>query len=427
MADDDDDLDEYDVDAFLRERLNTAAFRRDWSRKRAREISHHHERAQLLTLSYSYSVSAVHRFREHFFENCRKTAEEVDAQLLAKFVAGHATDLLALARDKLMTMYLADNGSAAAAAKLGDVPQEASPDVVDAILRGEPIPDPGVTVTVHDATGVKPGASGSDKDVRDAMRVSLAKPKTMPGPQTPDEIDELAAHLYALSPWMREVVDCWRSEMLDSLEERGFAQLPPTLMVGPHGCGKTFLAEEAARAMGRPWKRLEGSTMTSAFQVSGGDFLWRHSHACEPVRMIAETGSANPVVIFDEVEKVSPSSGGDARKAMLPLLQRSTASSYPEPYLQAKVDLSHVDWILLANDLEGLPAPLLDRVHVFRVSYPQGEDLYRTVARALAKEAVGEEVIKAVVAGIEAGNLSLRGIDRIKARFRAINRRPIIN
>lgn len=424
---DDDDLDEYDADVFHQERLIPARLRKDWDHRRNRTASLHHDRAQLLTLANSYSTTALPRFRDQLRYNCGMTLEEIDRRLLKVFVGGHAMDLLALAHDRMHQMYLAECGSDSAAKKLAaEKADDGKAEMIAVLIAGQAEAE-GRRVVIHDAQGLTTGKSGSDKDNRDTLRVSLAAPKTLLGPADRAAVDEVVAKLYATSPWMREVINFTWSAMLDNLDERGTASIPPLLLVGPPGCGKTYVAEQLAGLLGRPWKRLDGATMTSAFPLAGGDFLWRNSHPSEAVRLIASSGAANPVIVVDEVEKATGSSGGDARLALLPLLQRDTASRYQDPYLQAQINLSHVDWILLANRTDSLPPPLLDRVNVFNVSYPEGEDLFQTVERALAAEAADPAVIKSVVAGIKSGAMTLRGIDRIKSRLRAINRRPLLH
>lgn len=121
------------------------------------------------------------------------------------------------------------------------------------------------------------------------------------------------------------------------------------------------------------------------------------------------------------------SSGGDARKALLPLLQRATAKTYPDPYLQARVDLSYTDWLLLANDVEGLPAPLLDRVKLFRVGYPSGPHLRALLERQLGELDACGAAIDLLYAEFEAGRATLRTLDRIKSSLRQAMRRPILH
>ncbi|MEA5159955.1 AAA family ATPase [Cereibacter johrii] len=292
-----------------------------------------------------------------------------------------------------------------------------------------PIPAGHVIVHRCSLDMTKLSTSSSDRAVvRDRMRIELAAPKRVAGPVTIDRVDTVFAETFAISPWVPGALEYLRQGALDSLDEgRGFT-LPPVLLVGPPGCGKTHLAMTLARIAELASVRLEGSTMCGAFSIGGSDFQWGHSHPGEPVARIHASGTANPLIVVDEIEKVSTGgTGGDPRTALLPLLQRSTAESYRCPYLQDQIDLSRISWILTANSLAGLPAPLLDRVTVFEVGYPTGADLLATVRRALGDLAVDESVIAAVVDGIESGRMTLRALDRIKARLRAVNRQPVLH
>ncbi|EKX56432.1 hypothetical protein SAMN05421763_11422 [[Luteovulum] sphaeroides subsp. megalophilum] len=84
-------------------------------------------------------------------------------------------------------------------------------------------------------------------------------------------------------------------------------------------------------------------------------------------------------------------------------------------------------WILTANGLEGLSAPLLDRVTVFQARHPTGSDLERLVIRVLDGLEVDERVVMRITAEIEGGRLTLRGLDRLKNNFRALGRRPMLH
>lgn len=227
---------------------------------------------------------------------------------------------------------------------------------------------------------------------------------------------------------MRNAVSWLWMQLKDSFDAGRPGHFSPVLLVGPPGCGKTYLAEMVAEYLGRAWKRLEGSSMTASFPVAGSDFQWNSSHPGEAVRLIEASGTANPIIVFDEIEKtVARSSGGDPQNALLPLLQQSTAATFSCPYLQAKIDLSGVGWILLANTIDHLPAPLLDRVTIFHVGYPTGKDLENTIRRALSEYAVDDAVIRQVVREIAAGRMTLRAIDRVKSRLRDVMRRPILH
>lgn len=346
------------------------------------------------------------------------------------FVRGYGMRNAKECRDQLLEIYELTHGVKPTEEKKvegkaevleGEAAQKAVEDIIG-------IPDG--FVKVHDASDIKADKKTWDNraDQRDKMRLELAKPKRICGPENIDQVDEIAARLYEESPWMRGVVNWLWMQLKDSKEAGRPGHFSPVLLVGPPGCGKTYLAEMAAEYLGRAWRRLEGSSMTASFPIGGSDFQWGNSHPSEAVRLIESSGTANPIILFDEVEKtVHKSSGGDPKNALLPLLQQSTAATFQCPYLQAKIDLSAVGWILLANSVDNLPAPLLDRVTVFHVGYPTGKDLENTIKRALHEYAVDDAVIRQVVREIEAGKMTLRAIDRLKARLRDINRRPMIH
>lgn len=299
-----------------------------------------------------------------------------------------------------------------------------------ALPPGEPsVPARHVIVHECNIDPLKISATSSDRSVvRDRMRVELSSPKKIAGPKDRDQVDILFSQVFAESSWMPPPLEfLWQSAIDSITDGRGF-QMAPVILVGPPGCGKTHTAMRIAEVAGIASSRLEGSTMAGSFAVGGSDFQWAGAHPGEPVKRIHESGVANPIMIFDEAEKAATGgTGGDPRAALLPLLQRSTAASYRCPYLQATVDLSRVSWILCVNSLEGLPAPLLDRVTAFEIGYPRGIDLVRLVIRVFDDLDVDERVIARVVQEIEDGKLTLRALDRIKARFRAIARQPMLN
>lgn len=286
---------------------------------------------------------------------------------------------------------------------------------------------PARSVQLHcdDATS-KAGILASRKDGRDELRKRLAQNKLLSGPATRHAVDELFSALYEESPWLSEPLTYMWHCAQDAVDDPGTGfSLPPTLLVGPPGCGKTHLAQRLSELSGCPSTRLDMSGLNAAFEIAGTEHTWRDSSPSAVVKLIDVSNTANPVMIIDEVDKAGRSNAGDPAQALLPLLQRSTAKDFRESYLQAVIDLSRVSWILLANDLQRVPAPLIDRCAVFQVGYPRGDDLRKLVSRRLVK--AEPEIVARVVAEIEAGRMSLRGLHRIAQEVRRISRQPMLN
>ena len=303
-----------------------------------------------------------------------------------------------------------------------------SPELLAARERLFPAPQTNhKEVILHHFTG--PISDRRDLKTRDQMREKLAEPKRLAGPQTVAAVDELFAQLLERAPWMRAPLEClWRSARENVAQGRGF-RVDPVLLLGGAGVGKTHLVQTLAALAEVPFRRLEGGVLTASFELGGTEVTWSTGTPGLAVRLIAETGAANPLILLDEVEKYTAGkgTGGDPRAALLPFLQRSTAASYACPYLQAPIDLSHVSWLLCANGLDGLSRPLLDRLTVFEVAAPRGPDLEALVQAVFAGLDLGADQMRNLCEAVADGRLSLRGLTRLAEGLRRYDDRPRLN
>lgn len=247
--------------------------------------------------------------------------------------------------------------------------------------------------------------------------------------------DEVAAALHAEMPWMAPATEAaWHA--LRRSAQRGDVglRLPPLLLNGPAGIGKSVWARRLAEMCTVPSCVIEVGSGSAGFRISGLERGWSSAAPLRPLETILQTGIANPIMVVDEACKMQTTNsdkgpGFPMANTMLALLEPATNKAWECPCYRMKFDMSHISWVMTSNDAEKVPMPLLNRCTVIELQRIGLRDLCafawaETTRRGLS-EASAEAIVMALAHPVARTKyVSLRGVIRMIERAEVLERRP---
>jgi ATP-dependent Lon protease len=157
----------------------------------------------------------------------------------------------------------------------------------------------------------------------------------------------------------------------------------PVLLLGEPGIGKTFLATQIADALGVNMTKLSSGGLDAGFQLCGSHSTWTSAQHGLMFDLLARSEYSTPVVVLDEVDKLSQGRTAPVLPVLLDLLEQRTAREFSDVFLKMNFDCSKCIFILTANYIEDVPPALLSRVNVFEIPKPDREQRFRIIQQEI--------------------------------------------
>jgi len=228
---------------------------------------------------------------------------------------------------------------------------------------------------VYDVAAVDKALQELSPTANDALRALYEKMLRLGGqrftvkPSTLPEIDSLCEEL----PNFTEVLEDIRKHIALCIGSEDSVELPPMLLLGAPGIGKTHFARRLAQLLGTGFGFVPMSSLTAGWVLSGASSQWKNAKPGKVFDTFLNGDYANPVIVVDEIDKASSDGQYDPLGALYELLEVETATRFVDEFVELPIDASGAVWLATANDPARIPEPLLNRLTVYEIDAPDAE------------------------------------------------------
>ena len=239
----------------------------------------------------------------------------------------------------------------------------------------------------------------ADKETKEKIKKEIQRFKVMPGGSQEANVLRTYIETVLEMPWKKTSRDNQdiihakevleedhygleqvKDRVLEFLAVRALTKKgtsPILCLVGPPGTGKTSIARSVARALGKKYVRISLGGIHDEAEIRGHRKTYVGAMPGRIADAMRQAGVANPLMLLDEIDKVSADYRGDVSSALLEVLDGEQNGKFRDHYLEIPLDLSGVLFIATANDVSTIPRPLLDRMEVIEVSsYTENEKFH---------------------------------------------------
>ena len=200
----------------------------------------------------------------------------------------------------------------------------------------------------------------------------------------PSALPEMEA-LFEELPNFAVVLEDIRKHLALCVDSNDSIELPPMLLLGEPGIGKTHFARKLAALLGTGFGFVPMSSLTAGWVLSGASSQWKNAKPGKVFDTFLNGDYANPVIVVDEVDKASSDGQYDPLGALYELLEVDTATRFVDEFVELPIDASGAVWLATANDASRIPEPILNRMAVYEIDAPD-EAGARRIAQTIYSE-----------------------------------------
>jgi ATP-dependent Lon protease len=243
---------------------------------------------------------------------------------------------------------------------------------------------------VYDVPTVEKALQGLSPTANEALRALYEKMLRLGGQRftvKPSALPEMDA-LFDELPNFTEVLQDVRRQLALCVDSNDSVELPPMLLLGDPGIGKTHFARRLAQLLGTGFGFVPMSSLTAGWVLSGASSQWKNAKPGKVFDTFLNGDYANPVIVVDEMDKSSGDGQFDPLGALYELLEAETATRFVDEFAEVPIDASGAVWIATANDTARIPEPLLSRMSVYEIDAPDSEGSAR-IASSIYSEIRG--------------------------------------